>query len=379
MKDMLYGRLDSEVRVPGRANPAGREGAVEWVYSLVALIGTVALAVLLVVAETPLQRMAARLKRRDRILGLVLLGAAAFVGTLLGTLPQGDSSSGEAAERRATSTSAAAPSSTPPGAARETGGVRAAYPDDTTVISRQVDFSWPSTYGATSYDINIRADPDIGEEGGFIWGTVTQNSASYDLGFINRVYVGTRFYWGTRPVFADKTRGAWTPPSTFIYSPPSATLPPLSAPVPTPPVSARDVLVAVSVSPARPVADGTSLVLVTATLRTKTGKAVAGANVRFVLQGYSYRNGTVYGGNDELQVGAPYEGVASGGYVMPDGLLSNLIDALSDQGGTAVVRYRVPAWNYFMGSKPVALGAWYDVDGGGNPYAEKLVYFGRPQ
>jgi hypothetical protein len=176
-------------------------------------------------------------------------------------------------------------------------------PDRERITSRVVSFAWPEFPEAVSYQINIRADVNIGEDGGFLWAEVSENSYLFDFGFVHRSYIGRTFYWGVRPRYGGGTWGQWSPTMSFIYAPPMSELPPLEPEIPLSP----------------------------------------------------------------------------GDYVTSDGVLTNLVDVVTGSQGQATARLRVPEWQFYMEKKPIVVGAWYHVDGGGNPFDQKPIYFQKPR
>ena len=180
------------------------------------------------------------------------------------------------------------------------------------------------------------------------------------------------FFWGIQPVFrkpnGDRTKGDWMGPVKFTYSPAQKRIPP------------ANVTISIEARPSNPVADGTSFVEVTAYVRDKSGQPVVDEQVRFVSEGFSRDpDGTVFGGTDRKEVGKGYRILSSGYYLDHDGQPgSNIFTTRTDTDGKAAARFRVPQWADYMKDKPVSLGVWYGVDGGGNPYAETDVFLLRP-
>ena len=243
------------------------------------------------------------------------------------------------------------------------------------VTNRVVTLIWPEVPGALSYQINVRSNGNIGEDGGYLWATTTDNRYDVDMGFCDNSLIGNLFYWSVRPQLSGGHYDDWALTRNFFYNPPIATLPAESKPMPPPPIPPEDIALRLLIEPVKPLADGKSLVSVKAEVRDKSGKPVANAKVWFFVDGYFLLEGKVLGADEKLQVGNSYLGEPSGGYVLSDGVLCNNAEALTSDNGEASAIYRVPSWKSYMDSKPVRLGVEY---GGSNLNASRLVYFAMP-
>jgi hypothetical protein len=142
-----------------------------------------------------------------------------------------------------------------------------------------------------------------------------------------------------------------------VYNTPVGDLPSPVPDVPDAPLPASEVIISIDYAPKDPIADGRSLVMVLATVTTRGGRPIQWANVWFFMEGYSYRDGTVFGGDEAQEIGVKYEVVPSGGYVTGTKSLSNLLDVVTNDQGQATAYYRVPEWQYYMGNKPILIGA----------------------
>ena len=249
-------------------------------------------------------------------------------------------------------------------------------PDNNTITTRTVQFAWPSVNGAVSYNVQVRGDLNMGTAGGFLWTRVDSARLSADLGFIHRTYVGTRFYWATQPVFAGEVTGDWASTANFVYDPPLSELPMEQAEVPDPPIPPEQVRIEIDFSRDTVVADGDNTILVRAVVTDLDGLPVEGANVRFYFEEIVYSDGELLAGDEPREVERPYEPIPSGGFVIGE-TLSNQVDRITDAQGEAFATYRTPVWQFAIGKKPVVLGVWYHMDGGGNPQAFRRLYLSR--
>lgn len=250
-----------------------------------------------------------------------------------------------------------------------------------TITSRVVAFAWSHVPGAVSYQIDVRADPNVGEGGGILWADSPDARYDVDMGFVHESFIGLRFYWSVRARFADGGWGVWASPSSFIYSPLRSYLPWTPTPIiiPTPRIAPHLVTITVSLEPPNPIADGKSFAIARAKATTiDDGTPVPYTNVRFFVHGYLSLNGTIFGADEELFTGISYSVVDSGCFIQSDEYCSNLFDAFTDANGEASALFKLPYWGDHMENKPIAIGAWYYVDGGNNPCGWQLIHFRKP-
>lgn len=256
-------------------------------------------------------------------------------------------------------------------------------PGSTVVSERVVSFSWPVVMGAWSYEIEVRWDRNLGKSDDSILsanlvsrrrsGNLTKN---VDLAATDVSTVDKTIYWGIRPIlgkFGTREEGDWIGPVAFRYKPAKGP--------PREPLPASDVVLAINCNLNRPVADGQSVVEVVAVVTDQHGKPVADQQVRFFVRDYlEDADGNFLGGGDNPIAGQRYRVIPSGAYLPDDDdCPSNLFTTRTGDNGRALARFRTARWHECMGQKPMTLGVWYQVDGGGNPKAETQIWFAKPE
>jgi hypothetical protein len=129
---------------------------------------------------------------------------------------------------------------------------------------------------------------------------------------------------------------------------------------------------------AKPVADGRTLVIVTATVTDAKGRPVPNAGVRFGAHGYGIApDGEVVGSYEDMKRGVDYRVVVGGGLLSgnPKQGPSNQVTKSTNEKGVARVFYKPFRWADFMNKVPTRLTARVD----GAPVAVLDIFFAKPE
>ncbi len=91
-------------------------------------------------------------------------------------------------------------------------------PTDGSTVGNPVQFAWGAVEGAAEYQINIRGDTDIGEDGGYLWATIAETQYSVDLSFVTALPPNNTFHWAVRAFDDYGNPSAWSSTWSFVWN-----------------------------------------------------------------------------------------------------------------------------------------------------------------
>jgi len=135
-----------------------------------------------------------------------------------------------------------------------------------------------------------------------------------------------------------------------------------------------EVKVSIRTIPANPVADRKALFTVEAVVTDAQGKPIADVSVRFGAHGYAQApDGTIVGRYSDMKLNVDYQTLLPAGGLLDGKVITNTLEAKTNDKGVAQVRYKPPPWAEYMAAVPTRVTAEY------KKVASLDIQFRKPQ